>query len=96
MTLNFAQVRQIPYPFDPRIAPAQLPARWQGVAHHRQAHRWIAQPDLRKNVFQRPFDGLKVGAILEVTDKQQALAVQRGLDVLVMRAVNAVDHHRNR
>ena len=61
-----------------------------------QTHRRVAHPHLRHDVVQCPFDGLQIGAIFEIADEQQALAVHRRLHLLVEITIHAVDHHIHR
>ncbi len=94
--LQLAQVRAVAEPFDARVVPVQFPADWQRMPGYRQAHRRVAHPHLRHDVFQRPLDGFQIGAILEVAHEQQALAMQRRLHVLVEITIHTIDHHVHR
>ena len=65
----------------------------QRMPHHGQAHSGVARPYMGENVLQGPLQCLQVGAVFEIADKQQALAVRAGADVLIVLGVHAVDHH---
>ncbi|MNP44147.1 hypothetical protein D3C76_1379950 [compost metagenome] len=49
-------------------------------------------PDLGKDVFECPLNGFEAGAVFEIAHKQQSLAMRCRLNILVMRAINAVDN----